>query len=203
MDVEDRPIDPEGLFANYPDVLNAFVDYIEKKEYPFIYQPELSFYQKAFLHSLEKGKSSLARIYLAYGADVDGIDNDCVSGIPICKAIYIKEEKESIKLIKMLLKYGAMTNVEDGFVNLAHMVASTGKIKILELLFANGMNLNVKDFLGRTPLHSAFMLGKVDMARELIRYGLNPNETDNNGKTPMDLAKEMKSIVFENLDIKV
>jgi ankyrin repeat protein len=47
------------------------------------------------------------------------------------------------------------------------------------------------------------MLGKVDMARELIRYGLNPNETDNNGKTPMDLAKEMKSIVFENLDIKV
>jgi ankyrin repeat protein len=65
------------------------------------------------------------------------------------------------------------------------------------------MNLNVKDFLGRTPLHSAFMLGKVDMARELIRYGLNPNETDNNGKTPMDLAKEMKSIVFENLDIKV
>lgn len=197
MDVEDRPIDPEGLFAKYPDVLLAFVDYIEKKEYPFVKQPSLSFYQKAFLHALEKGKSSLARIYLAYGADVDGIDNDCVSGIPICKAIYIKEEKEAIKLIKMLLKYGAMTNVEDGFVNLAHMVASTGKLKILDLLVQNGMNLNVKDFLGRTPLHSAFMLGKVDMARELINYGLSPDETDNDGKTPLDLAHHMKSLIFD------
>jgi hypothetical protein len=202
MDIEDRPIDPEGLFTQYPDVLDAFVDYIEKKEYPFVKQPELSFYQKAFLHSLEKGKSSLSRIYLAYGADVDGIDNDCVSGIPICKAIYIKEEKEAIKLIKMLLKYGAMTNVEEGFINLAHMVASTGKIKILELLVKNGMNINVKDFLGRTPLHSAFMLGKVEMAKELMNYGLDANEKDNYGKTPMDLAKEMKTIVIENKEIK-
>lgn len=197
MDLEDRPIDPEGMFTKYPDVLNAFVDYIERNEYTFIKKPELSFYQKAFLNALEKGKSSLARIYLAYGADVDGIDNDCVSGIPICKAIYISEEKESIKLIKMLLKYGAMTNVQEGFVNLAHMVASTGKIKVLDLLIKHGMDINVKDFLGRTPLHSAFMLGKVDMARELMNLGLDANEKDNHGKTPMDLAKEMKSIIID------
>lgn len=197
MDLEDRPIDPEGMFAKYPDVLNAFVDYIERNEYTFINKPELSFYQKAFLNALEKGKSSLSRIYLAYGADVDGIDNDCVSGIPICKAIYITEEKESIKLIKMLLKYGAMANVQEGFVNLAHMVASTGKIKVLDLLIKHGMEINVKDFLGRTPLHSAFMLGKVDMARELMNLGLDPNEKDNYGKTPMDLAKEMKSIIID------
>lgn len=197
MDLEDRPIDPEGMFAKYPDVLNAFVDYIERNEYTFINKPELSFYQKAFLNALEKGKSSLSRIYLAYGADVDGIDNDCVSGIPICKAIYISEEKESIKLIKMLLKYGAMTNVQEGFVNLAHMVASTGKIKVLDLLIKHGMEINCKDFLGRTPLHSAFMLGKVDMARELMNLGLDPNEKDNYGKTPMDLAKEMKSIIID------
>ena len=97
----------------------------------------------------------------------------------------------------MLLKYGAMTNVQDGFVNLAHMVASTGKIKVLDLLIKHGMEINVKDFLGRTPLHSAFMLGKVDMARELINLGLDPNEKDNHGKTPMDLAKEMKSIIVD------
>lgn len=197
MDLEDRPIDPEGLFAKYPDVLGAFVDYIERDEYNFINKPELSFYQKAFLNALEKGKSSLSRIYLAYGADVDGIDNDCVSGIPICKAVYINDEKESIKLIKMLLKYGAMTNVQEGFVNLAHMVASTDKIKVLELLVKHGMDINVKDFLGRTPLHSAFMLGKVDMARALINMGLDANEKDSYGKTPMDLAKEMKTIIVD------
>lgn len=197
MDLEDRPIDAEGMFTKYPDVLNAFVDYIERDEYTFIKKPELSFYQKAFLNALEKGKSSLSRIYLAYGADVDGIDNDCVSGIPICKAIYINDEKESIKLIKMLLKYGAMTNVQEGFVNLAHMVASTNKIKVLELLVKHGMEINVKDFLGRTPLHSAFMLGKVDMARTLMNMGLDANEKDTYGKTPMDLAKEMKSIIID------
>ncbi len=199
MDLEDRPIDPEGMFAKYPDVLDAFVDYIERNEYEFIKRPELSFYQKAFLNALEKGKSSLSRIYLAYGADVDGIDNDCVSGIPICKAVYITDEKESIKLIKMLLKYGAMANVQEGFVNLAHMVASTGKTNVLELLIKNGMNIHVKDFLGRTPLHSAFMLGKVDMARVLINLGLDANEKDNYGKTPLDLAKEMKSIIIDEI----
>ena len=197
MDLEDRPIDPEGLFAKYPDVLDAYVDYIEKNEYLFSNKPELSFYQKAFLLALEKGKSSLSRIYLAYGADVDGIDNDCVSGIPICKAIYITEEKEAIKLIKMLLKYGAMTNVQDGFVNLAHMVASTGKIKVLHMLIKHGMDIKVKDFLGRTPLHSAFMLGKVDMAKELMNLGLDANEKDNYGKTPLDLAKEMKNTIVD------
>lgn len=197
MDLEDKPIDPEFLFSKYPDVLHTFVDYIERNEYNFIKKPDLAFYQKAFLIALEKGKSSLSRIYLAYGADVDGIDNDCVSGIPICKAIYITEEKEAIKLIKMLLKYGAMTNVQDGFVNLAHMVASTGKIKVLNLLIKHGMDIKVKDFLGRTPLHSAFMLGKVDMAKELMNLGLDANEKDNYGKTPLDLAKEMKTIIVD------
>lgn len=198
MDYDDRPIDPEHLFTKYPEVLNAFVDYIEKKEYSCRRQPNLSFYQKAFLGALEKGKANLARIYLAYGADVDGIDDGCVSGIPICKAVYIQNEKEAIKTIKMLLKYGAMTNVADGFVNLAHMVASTGSVRILRIMVENGMNIDVKDFLGRTPLHSAFMLGKVDMAKELIDLGLNPHDIDNFGKSPLDLAKEIKDIALES-----
>jgi ankyrin repeat protein len=63
----------------------------------------------------------------------------------------------------------------------------------------NGMDIHVKDFLGRTPLHSAFMLGKVDMARALINLGLDANEKDNYGKTPLDLAKEMKSIVMDDI----
>ena len=196
MDYDDRPIDPEGMFTKYPEVLEAFVDYVEGKEYVYKRQPNLGFYQKSFLNALEKGKSNLARIYLAYGADVDGIDNGCVSGIPICKAVYISNEKEALKTIKMLLKYGAMTNVVDGFINLAHMVASTGSVKILKLMVENEMNINVRDFLGRSPLHSAFMLGKVDMARELIELGLDAYEKDNFGKTPLDLAKDIRDIAM-------
>jgi ankyrin repeat protein len=43
------------------------------------------------------------------------------------------------------------------------------------------------------------MLGKVDMARALINLGLDANEKDNYGKTPLDLAKEMKSIVMDDI----
>ena len=109
----------------------------------------------------------------------------------------MSNEKEAIKTIKMLLKYGAMTNVVDGFINLAHMVASTGSVKILKLMVENEMNINVRDFLGRSPLHSAFMLGKVDMARELIELGLDAYEKDNFGKTPLDLAKDIRDIAMD------
>jgi hypothetical protein len=200
MDYLDRSIDPEVLFSKYPEVLEHFIEYVERKRYRCPLQPNLKFYQESFLESLERSKTLLSRIFLAYGADVDGIDDNCISSIPICKAVYIKDERKAISTINMLLKYGAMTNVKEGFVNLSHMVASTGKVKILKLLVENGMEINVRDFLGRTPLHTAFMLGKTEMAKELIRMGLDSNEKDYSGKTPTDLAKEMKIIALNEIN---
>lgn len=197
MDYEDRPIDAEHLFTKYPDVLDAFIKYVEKDGYTCPNKPNLAFYQKYFLNSLEKGKSNLARVYLAYGADVNGIVADCVYGIPICKAVYLSDEKEALKSVKMLLKYGAKLELNDKFIDLAHMVASTGNIKVLHLLVKNGLNIYVNDFLGRNPLHYAFMLGKVDMARELIDLGLDVNKIDMYGKTPLDLAKDVRDNLVE------
>ena len=195
MDYLDRSLDSEELFKKYPMVLESLIEYVESQKYTCSNRPTIKFYQELFLTSLEQGKSLLARVFLVYGADIDGIEDDCISSIPICKAVFIKDEKKAISTIKMLLNHGAMTNVKEGFVNLAHMVASTGRIKIFKLLIENDMDINVKDFFGRTPLHIAFMLGKVEMAQELINRGLSPDEKDKSGKTPADLTKEMKDIL--------
>lgn len=192
MDYDDNPIPPEKLFSTYTDVLEAFIEYIKSNKYKY-YEPKgLKFYQDNFLQTLEKGNTIMSRIFEAYGGSVNGINDGCINSIPICSAIYIPDEKKSLKKIKLYLKHGASLNIPNKSTTLAHIIASTGRVDILKLLLKHGITLNIKDIFGRTPLHIAISNRHIDMARELILQGLNPNEKDNSGKTPNDLVKELK-----------
>lgn len=193
MDNEDRSIDPEAFFNKYPDVLDAFIGYISEKRYVPVKPRGLDYYQKNFLDSLEKGKTSLARIYLANGANVDGVDMYTIGAIPLAQAINIKDEAEAIKMIKILLRHNAKVNVDDIIFPMANIVAMRGNLTILEILLEHGLNLNVADMFGRTPLHAALMSAKVDMAKRLIELGLDPDTKDMSGNSARDLARGMKS----------
>lgn len=190
MNNEDRSIDPEKFFNDYPDVLEAFIEYIEAGTYNAVRPPEDMYFQKAFIKCLEQGKSNMARIYIAHGADVDGIKGSSISGIPLIQALSNNNGEDAIGMIKLLIKNGAKLNYDEGFINTAHVVATTGNVDILEILLDHGLNINVKDMNGNTPLHAAMLYGKFEMTKRLMELGLDPNEKNDSGLTPLKLVEQ-------------
>jgi Ankyrin repeats (many copies) len=73
------------------------------------------------------------------------------------------------------------------------------RLDLIEMLASRGADMNVRDFMGMTPLHSA-VLHEIDAvllqwqeadfpcARKLFRLGASTDVVDNNGRTPGDYA---------------
>lgn len=73
-----------------------------------------------------------------------------------------------------------------------HISASLGHIKVCEVLLDYGQmtDLNIKDPLGRTPLHLACIEVQLPTAQLLLRSGAHINAVDDLGNTPTHYAVE-------------
>ena len=60
--------------------------------------------------------------------------------------------------------------------------------KIVQLFINHGANVNAKNKLGATPLHTASINGHLEIVQLLIKYDANPNLQNNLGKTPLHNA---------------
>ena len=69
-----------------------------------------------------------------------------------------------------------------------HYAAEYGHLEIVELLLANGANVNRRDDDKATPLYFAAVGGFVDVARLLLDYGADINARDKAKESPMDGA---------------
>ena len=69
-----------------------------------------------------------------------------------------------------------------------HYAAEYGHLEIVELLLANGANVNRRDDDKATPLYFAAVGGFVDVARLLLDYGADINARDKARESPMDGA---------------
>jgi ankyrin repeat protein len=63
--------------------------------------------------------------------------------------------------------------------------AEVGNIEAVKQHLASGMDVNVKNEAGVTPLHVAALMGHKEIAELLIAKGADVNETDSDGKTPL------------------
>lgn len=104
--------------------------------------------------------------------------------------------------IKSLLKQGADIHAVDdygsGILHYAIGViddlttAPTPKIKIqecVEFLLLSGVDINLQNEVGDTPLHRAVIYGFSDTIKFLIANNADPTIMNNNGMTPGALAK--------------
>ena len=66
--------------------------------------------------------------------------------------------------------------------------ASEGNVKAVKQHLADGVDVNVKDKVGWTPLHEAVGQGHKEIAELLIAKGADVNAKDEDGDTPLDLA---------------
>ncbi len=71
-----------------------------------------------------------------------------------------------------------------------HTAAAKGDVECVRELLKRGMNPNIKDRRGWTPLHYAVKAGHYDIVWLLLDYGANPNTRvgDGTGVTPLHLA---------------
>lgn len=107
-------------------------------------------------------------------------------------------ERGLVDLAMFLLEQGALTDVlNKGGFNMLYAVACRGKVDLVKLLHARGLDVNAKNWNnGRTPLHHpvAVMTGDIVMAKTLLLLGADVEVRDSIGCTPIHLAHSEESI---------
>ncbi|HUX21537.1 MAG TPA: ankyrin repeat domain-containing protein [Spirochaetia bacterium] len=69
-----------------------------------------------------------------------------------------------------------------------HLAAELGNDAVLDSLCSRGVEWNVKDRYGRSPLFLAILNGRTDVAVRLLAHGADPNFPDDAGVTPFAAA---------------
>lgn len=88
-----------------------------------------------------------------------------------------------INLLK-LSSLESRSNIRDIFLK---AISSNNKY-IFDILLKNKIDVNMRDPLGRTPLHHAVFYRDIDTTTHLLEHGADPNIQDHDGKTPLHLA---------------
>ena len=90
---------------------------------------------------------------------------------------------ESYEAIKFILKLGIKMpdRTKYGFT----LLGEVHNADVLQLLLANGADVNAKDKFGHTPLYKAAWLGPVYKVKLLLQNKADPNAIDSFGKTPL------------------
>lgn len=166
--------------------------------------------EECLIEAAKNGDTATVNQLLIEGVDVNAKDSDGKTAL-IHAAI-----EGQIDIVKVLLENGAYVNAKDndGKTTLIHVVQRSnmifrnslvyflkGSVRdyrnalqdhfiIVEILTAEGANVNAKEKYGFTALMLAAMEGHADMVKMLLSKGANVRARDNNGKTALKHAKE-------------
>jgi len=65
---------------------------------------------------------------------------------------------------------------------------SEGLVHVIQEVIDNGVDINVTNSFGQTPLHLAAYFGHMEEVQFLLSKSANPNVVSVNGRTPLDMA---------------
>ena len=103
-------------------------------------------------------------------------------------SIHIATRSSNIEAVKQHLAAGTDVDARDeGGVPLRY-AAETGHKELVELLIANGADVNAKGELGETPLHDAAQADQKEIIKLLIANGADVNAKGGVGQTPFALC---------------
>lgn len=117
---------------------------------------------------------------------------------------YFFEKGASLESIKVLIEAGCnvnfKNNAEESFL---HQVVKTNLMKpqlslsYLEFLIQEGLDVNARDIVQKTPLITAIEFNRNDYLDLLLQNGANPNDVDKNGNSAFFYA------VAHKLDVRL
>jgi ankyrin repeat protein len=101
----------------------------------------------------------------------------------------------SNKVLRFLIEKGANIHVKDYWDTTALLrVCDPSNIKgdkvgTAKILIENGVDINVPDKEGYTPIFKASSSGNIELVKLLLKNGANPNIQTNYGDPPLDITK--------------
>lgn len=99
------------------------------------------------------------------------------------------------RFVEFLIFLAALAMHSTGMASPIHDAAFDGEIELVEILIANGADVDERDVHGYTPLHIAIQEGNTDVAKALINNGadINARTIGDNGN---DLSPLYLSIIL-------
>ncbi len=137
------------------------------------------------------GYFEIAGILLDFGGDVNGRTKG--GQTPLHYASWFRHPQ----IVKLLLRKGAIINAKDkrGWTALhAEPPYEYDRLedyrKIVELLIANGADINARAITSVTPLLTAVFVGDKEVVEMMMKHGADVNVAGNIGLTPLEWAKQ-------------
>lgn len=141
-------------------------------------------YGQTPLHTaLLRGKTEIAGLLIAQGADVNAGSNSNIT--PLMLAVFFGHKDVALLLIS---KGADMTKAHKSGMTPLLFAVSRGHKEVVELLIEKGVPLNVTDKLGGTPLLTAVLNGQKAIVEVLIAKGMDINAANSRGSTPLSAA---------------
>lgn len=149
-------------------------------------------------HASSLGKEEVVKLLLERGADVNAVTSDYTGHrkTPLHEAITGSRIDRYLRIVKMLLDYGANTEIEDRDNGTPlYIAAGSGQVEAIKLLLEAKANVNARNKRGETPLHVVVNDGLESASEEgceaaelLLKHGADVNAKDRNGNTPLHRA---------------
>jgi len=103
--------------------------------------------------------------------------------------------------VEMLLAQDFNLHIRDDKGRTVLLAAVEGgcSVRVVKLLLQHGVNPNVIDVFGNTPLHVAVINHRVELVQQLLEGGTNRDQRNREGETPLELARLYGCPVLERL----
>ncbi|CEJ86403.1 hypothetical protein VHEMI04095 [[Torrubiella] hemipterigena] len=141
--------------------------------------------------------ADMAALLLKHGASMDA--KDIHGGPPLLRAV----DGNGLECVRVLIDRGADVNFKDFHGRgILHGCAINSRATILRHLLQNvkGLDPNIQDDNGNTPLHDAVATDSEAVARVLLDHGARTDIKANNGRTPLRAARDADHVgLFELL----
>ncbi|MGL4652687.1 ankyrin repeat domain-containing protein [Cetobacterium sp.] len=157
-------------------------------EKPKIYNTKNS---DSFFDSLVKNNYHKTRKFLQNGFNPNYVFVKFKFTIPLIFA----SQNGHIEIVKLLLEYGADTNIQtDTGATALGFASQNGHIEIVKLLLEYGADTNIQTDTGATALGFALQNGHIEIVKLLLEYGAQTNIQANGGVTALICASTMRQI---------